>query len=110
MSIETVYTHATWRVKSGREDEFVAAWEALSAVFAALPAPPGRGTLLRSTVDPAVFHSFGPWQRREHVAEMRADPAAQRALQHITGLCDEATPELCEFVRAADPIETGGHP
>ncbi|HEX8903352.1 MAG TPA: antibiotic biosynthesis monooxygenase [Longimicrobiaceae bacterium] len=73
---EQVYTHALWRVKPGQEEEFVAAWRALSDAFVALPARPLWGTLIRSLADPSVFYSFGPWRSAGDVQAMRADPRA----------------------------------
>jgi hypothetical protein len=57
---EQAYTLAMYRVKAGREDEFVAAWNALASTFSALPEPPLWGTLIRHRADPALFYSFGP--------------------------------------------------
>lgn len=88
----TVYTHAEWRVRPGREAEFIAAWRRLAAVFAALPARPLWGTLLQSEQEPSLFYSFGPWASAADVAAMRADPRAQETLAALAALCERATP------------------
>lgn len=93
------YTLAEWRVRPGQEAAFVAAWEGLARVFAALPAAPLWGTLLRSETEPQLFYSFGPWQRPEHIAAMRADPAAQAAMAAIRDLCESATPGGYRLIR-----------
>lgn len=96
------YTHAEWRVRPGREEEFVDAWLALGDAFAALSRRPLWGTLLRSETDPSVFYSFGPWAGAEDVTAMRADPGAQAALRRATELCATASPGLCRRVAHVD--------
>lgn len=96
---EPVYTHALWRVLPGEEEAFVAAWTELADAFAALPARPHWGTLIRSTNDPSVFYSFGAWQSTEHVQAMRGDARAQEAIARVLTHCTEATPEACTLVR-----------
>jgi hypothetical protein len=71
---DTAYTLALWRVKEGREVEFVEAWKGLSDYFLDLPNPPGTGTLIRSAEDPRLFYSFGPWRSLEDIQRMRSDP------------------------------------
>ena len=41
------YTQALWRVKPGRQEEFVEAWKSLGQIFAKLPGS-GQGTLIQS--------------------------------------------------------------
>jgi hypothetical protein len=60
MEGEIAYTLALWRVKEGREGEFVEAWKGLSDYFLNLPNPPGTGTLVRSVEEARLFYSFGP--------------------------------------------------
>ena len=102
MNEPTYYTHAEWRVRAGREEEFVAAWRAVGEAFASLQRRPLWGTLLRSETDPSVFYSFGPWASAEDVAAMRADPGAQAALRRASELCEMATPGLCRRVAHID--------
>jgi len=85
------YTHALWRVKPGREGEFIEAWKALGAIFAKLPGS-GQGTLIQSVSDPALFYSFGPWNSLEAIEAMRSDPASQNGIHKLRDLCDEAMP------------------
>ena len=92
MSNAIFFTHAEWRVQPGREEEFIAAWRALSDVFAELPARPLWGTLLRSEREPSLFYSFGPWASEADIGAMRADPATQSAIARVAALCERATP------------------
>jgi hypothetical protein len=89
---ELIYTHALWRVKEGKADEFVAAWNRLPEVFAKLAEPPVGGTLIKSLDDPHVFYSFGPWRGLAAVSAMRADSDCQEAFRRLVELCDEAQP------------------
>jgi hypothetical protein len=57
------YTHSTWRVKPGLEDEFVRRWEDL-AHWSALQGLTSRAKLLRDIDEPSRFVSFGPWLAR----------------------------------------------
>lgn len=89
---ETIYTLSTWRVRPGKEAEFVAAWKELGRVFSQLPhRPTDRGTLVQSLEDPTLFHSFGPWHSVEDVEAMRASPRAQQGLHRLSELCEDSS-------------------
>jgi hypothetical protein len=87
-----VFTLGVWRVREGRESEFVEAWKLLGETFRRLPHPPGPGTLVQSLDDPRLFYSFGPWRKLEDVTEMRAHPDTPAALGRLAALCDESKP------------------
>lgn len=90
---EPIYTLGVWRVKPGKEAEFIEAWKDLGGVFRQLPNPPsGKGTLLQSLNDPLLFYSFGPWESAEAIQAMRANAEAQQGIQRVAALCSEATP------------------
>ena len=86
---EAYYTHARWRVKPGREEEFIEAWRALGALFSSLPNAIGHGTLIRSLDDPTLFYSFGPWRSLEDILSMRGGPETTAAIARARDLCDE---------------------
>lgn len=88
---EVYYTHALWKVKAGKFEEFIAAWKGLSEVFLATGGTT-HGTLIQSLSDPTVFYSFGPWASLEHIQEMRAEPGSQAAIGRLRELCNEANP------------------
>lgn len=71
---DEVYTLGAWRVKEGRQSEFVEAWKELGRFFGNLPNPPGKGTLLQSIDEPQHFYSFGPWRTIDDAQEMRGHP------------------------------------
>lgn len=99
------YTLAMYRVKEGREDEFVAAWRGLARTFESLPEPPLWGTLIRHRSERTLFYSFGPWRSAEHVGAMRASREAGEAFARLRGLCEELTPGDYEVVTH---VEVGG--
>ena len=90
---DIVYTLGVWRVKPGNETAFIAAWRALSRIFADLPQPPGgKGTLIQSLSDPTLFYSFGPWSSLDAIQAMRGNQQAQAGIAALRELCTEATP------------------
>jgi hypothetical protein len=101
MEDQTAYTLALWRVKEGREAEFVQAWKGLSDYFLNLPNPPGTGTLVRSVEDPGLFYSFGPWGSLEDIQRMRSDPRTPEMIGKLSALCEEANPGTFRVVVTA---------
>ena len=101
MEGDTAFTLALWRVKEGREEEFVEAWKDLSDYFLDLPNPPGTGTLVRSVEDPQLFYSFGPWRSLEDIQRMRSDPRAPEMIGKVEDLCEEAKPGTFRLVVTA---------
>jgi hypothetical protein len=84
------YTLAMWRVKEGREEEFVDAWKGeLAEFFLSLANPPETGTLIRSVEDPQLFYSFGPWRNLGDVREMRSHPRTAEVMGKMRDLCEE---------------------
>ena len=97
----TAYTLALWRVKEGRDEEFVEAWKGLSEYFLDLPNPPGTGTLVRSVEDPRLFYSFGPWKSLEDIQRMRSDPRTPEVIGKLVAVCEEAKPGTFQVVATA---------
>ena len=59
-----VYTSGLWQVKSGHEDNFVAAWKEFVAWGSEQPGS-GRFRLVRDVDHPGRFLSFAPWESFE---------------------------------------------
>ncbi len=90
---DVIYTLGAWRVKPGKEAEFIEAWKGLSTLFRQLPMPPdGTATLVQSLNDPLLFYSFGAWPSPESVQAMRQNATAQEGIKKVAALCTEATP------------------
>jgi heme-degrading monooxygenase HmoA len=66
----TVYTLGVWRVKPGREADFVNAWDEF-ARWTVESGYESTGTLLRDRSEPGRFVSFGPWPSAEAAEEWR---------------------------------------
>lgn len=96
---EPIYTLTRWHVRAGNEREFVAAWKELGRVLSQLPQrPPDRATLVQSTDDGTLFYSFGPWHSEEEVRDMRDNPRAREALDHLNALCERSEPGVFRAV------------
>jgi heme-degrading monooxygenase HmoA len=87
-----VYTLGVWRVKEGKHQEFVEAWQALGNHFSQLAHPPGVGTLVQSLDDPQQYYSFGPWESLDAIEEMRNDPGTADEIGRLMELCEEGHP------------------
>lgn len=89
---DEIYTLGVWRVKDGKESEFVEAWQGLGRFFRSLPKPPGEGKLLQSVDEPQQFYSFGPWRTFDDIQEMRGHPDTQDEIKKLMDLCEEGRP------------------
>jgi hypothetical protein len=89
---DEVYTLGAWRVKDGKQSEFVEAWKALGGYFRGLPHPPSEGTLLQSVDDERLFYSFGPWHTLDDIQEMRGRPETPGEIAKLMDLCDDGRP------------------
>ena len=83
-----VYTSGTWVVKTGREEEFIQAWDELATWTAAEISPGARAMLLRDRDDPSRFVSFGPWESDEQVAAWRSSEGFASRVGRIRELLD----------------------
>ena len=88
------WSHATFTVRPGREDEFRDTWTALArrarADFGASP------TLLRSVDRPNVFLGFGLWPDIDAMERFRSETADMSA--PLDGMLEGADAHLCEKV------------
>ncbi len=99
--MDQLYTHGTWKVKRGREDEFIDAWREL-AEWTKTQFPDARGTLLRDRADPRRFVSFGPWPSLEAIEEWRAAPRFQESVARLRGLLEAFEPQTLDVVVKSD--------
>lgn len=95
--METPYTHTTWRVKAGEEEEFVRRWSEWVdwSHDAGLSA---SGLLLRDVEQPQTFVSFGPWESLSAVRSWRALPGYQERVARMREVVDDFTPRTLEVV------------
>jgi heme-degrading monooxygenase HmoA len=91
------YTHSTWRVKPGLEDEFVRRWQDL-AHWSALQGLTSRAKLLRDVDEPSRFVSFGPWESMESVRRWRAAPGFHERVARLQEVLDDFEPRTLKLV------------
>jgi heme-degrading monooxygenase HmoA len=91
------YTHSTWRVKPGLEDEFVRRWEEL-ADWSGWQGLTARAKLLRDTDDPSRFVSFGPWGSIDAVWRWRGAPGFHERIARLQEVLDDFDPRTLELV------------
>ncbi len=89
---DEVYTLGVWRVKDGKQSEFIEAWKALGDYFRGLENPPGEGTLVQSIDEPHLFYSFGPWRSLDDIEAMRSRPETPQEIGKLMDLCEEGRP------------------
>jgi heme-degrading monooxygenase HmoA len=92
-----IWTHGVWRVKPGREDEFIRAWRefahAAAGEFSDVSEPP---TFLRSLERPNVFITFGAWNTLEDIQRFRESEIFRERVAAIRELLDDFEPEPLE--------------
>lgn len=93
----TVYTVGVWRVKPGRETDFVNAWDDL-ARWTVESGFESTGTLLRDRAEPGRFVSFGPWPSAEDVEEWRGSAGFVERLAALQGTLESFEPGTYDVV------------
>ena len=95
--MEELYTHTTWRVTAGSEDEFVVRWnewvdwshrEGLAA----------QALLLRDLEEPRTFVSFGLWEDSSAVRNWRALAGYQERVARLSEVIESFEPRTLEVV------------
>jgi len=94
----TLYTSGSWRVKPGREGEFVAAWQELASWTAAEAPGAMWATLLRDLDDPTHFVSFGPWESADAIDAWRASDGFRERVAGMRELLEGFEPMAGEAV------------
>jgi hypothetical protein len=89
-----VWTHATFTIRTGREDEFAQVWTSLARrareEFGASP------TLLRDRGRSNVFLGFGPWPDVDTMQRFRS--ATNDVSAPLDELVEDAETSLCDKV------------
>jgi heme-degrading monooxygenase HmoA len=93
MEKKQLYTLAIWKVKPGKEAEFIEAWQAFADWTTHTQASAGEGILLQGEDSPTQFVSFGPWDNAENVVNWRAQPEFRDFLSKARELCEELQPQ-----------------
>jgi heme-degrading monooxygenase HmoA len=91
------YTHTTWRVKAGMEDEFAARWSEW-VDWSHHQGFRARATLLRDVESPSTFVSFGPWENLDAVRSWRALPGYHERVARLHEVVESFEPRTLERV------------
>jgi heme-degrading monooxygenase HmoA len=102
----TVYTLGLWRVKAGREDDFLTAWQEL-AHHTQRDFPGASAVLLRDRDTPNLFISSGPWESMGQVDAWRASDTFRHGTEKMRDLLDSF--EAHTLDRAAVAGDELGH-
>jgi heme-degrading monooxygenase HmoA len=94
--VSNAYTHSTWRVKPGLEDEFVRRWKEL-ADWSALQGLASKAILLRDIDDPSRFVSLGPWESIEAIRRWRSAPGFHERVARLQEVLDDFEPRTLEL-------------
>ena len=91
-------THTAWRVKPGREADFVRAWQDWAAWSR------GEGLveeprLLRDVDDQSLFVSSGQWVELSTIHTWRALPGYEERVARLRELVDSFEPRTLEVLR-----------
>jgi len=91
------YTHTSWVVKEGREDEFVERWREW-ADWTRRQGLASQAMLLRDVDDPRRFISFGPWESIQAVSNWRAQSCYHERVVKLGEVVDHFEPRTLEVV------------
>jgi quinol monooxygenase YgiN len=83
------YTSGDWKVKSAREQEFLAAWRELATWAAEEHDPDGWGKLLRDKSDPTHFVSVAEWQDEQTIEGWRSTEGFKRRMDALHELTQD---------------------
>ena len=91
------YTSGMWRVKPGREEDFVAAW---TDFVKWASEQPGSGTfrLVRDVDDPACYMSFAPWESFETQRHWKQTDEFATRMHRVREHVDSFEPSTYELV------------
>jgi heme-degrading monooxygenase HmoA len=95
--METMFTHTTWRVKPGHEDEFVERWREWAG-WSHRQGLRAHARLLRDVETPGTFVSFAPWEAIAAIRTWRAEAGYHERVARLQELVDSFEPQTLEQV------------
>jgi heme-degrading monooxygenase HmoA len=95
--VSRFYSHSTWQVKPGREDDFVQAWHDW-ALWSEAHGLGSSARLLRDVDAPGRFVSFGPWDDLDTVRRWRSQPGFQERVGRLQALVESFEPRTLEQI------------
>jgi heme-degrading monooxygenase HmoA len=97
-AIGTPYFLGVWKVKPGKETEFMDTWKAFAMWTRGHHDWVKDVTLLRDPANPQRFFSFGPWRRLADLEDWKRTPEYIKAINDLKELCDEVQPNTLTCV------------
>jgi heme-degrading monooxygenase HmoA len=96
----TPFTHTTWYVKPGREEEFVSRWQEW-AEWSRKQGLRAQARLLRDVEQPSTFVSFGPWETLGAVRAWRAESGYHERVARLQEVVERFEPKTLEEVASS---------
>src|SRR6478672_7886527 len=93
----TPFTHTTWQVKPGLEDEFVERWREW-AEWSHRQGLAAHARLLRDVESPGTYVSFGPWASIDAVKSWRRLEGYHERVAHLSEVVESFEPQTFELV------------
>jgi heme-degrading monooxygenase HmoA len=94
--METTYTHTTWHVQPGREDEFVERWREW-VDWSRREGFEAHALLLRDLESQQTFVSLGPWESVATVRNWRALPGYEERVERLSEVVESFEPRTLEI-------------
>lgn len=91
------YTHSTWVVKAGLEDEFLRLWQGL-ADWTVTENFAQSAMLLRDVERPGTFVSLGPWHTVEEIERWHESGGFQERVARLREVLESWEPRTLELV------------
>jgi heme-degrading monooxygenase HmoA len=93
----TPFTHTTWQVKPGLEDEFVERWQEW-AKWSHRQGLRSHARLLRDVENPGTFISVAPWETISAVRAWRGESGYHERVARLQELVERFEPRTLELV------------
>ncbi len=97
------YTVGLWTARPGKENAFIAEWEAFAQWTSKNQPGAKTGYLLRDSKNPGKFVSFGPWENEESINRWRERPEFKAFAAKAKELCTEFVPQSLVLVATSGP-------
>jgi heme-degrading monooxygenase HmoA len=95
--MEELYTHTSWRVTAGNEDEFAARWNEW-VEWSHRQGLAAQALLLRDLDEPRTFVSFGRWENLSAVRNWRTLAGYQERVARLSEVVESFEPRTLEVV------------
>jgi heme-degrading monooxygenase HmoA len=95
------YTLGIWKVKPGKEADFINAWTSFAKWTNQNCSGAGKAYLLRDENDSSRFISFSPWDSENSIRKWRDRKEFADFVANAKTLCDDFQPNTLKVVSAS---------